>query len=124
MYANKHTFSAVLEALPQLGLALSPQNLVRQAVFHSFSPFCLDVDDPPRDFFDTLRFLWRDPAVQEAVRRSREFQLNDSAVYYFNAIDRMASSAYLPTDQDILRSRVKTTGITETTFTVGDLTYK
>ena len=30
----------------------------------------------------------------------------------------------MPTDQDILRSRVRTTGITETTFKVGDLTYK
>lgn len=71
-----------------------------------------------------MRNLWRDPGVKEAVRRSREFQLNDSAVYYFNAIDRMAQPGYLPTDQDILRSRVKTTGITETTFKVGELTYK
>jgi guanine nucleotide-binding protein subunit alpha len=30
----------------------------------------------------------------------------------------MAAPDYLPTDQDILRSRVKTTGITETTFKV------
>jgi len=36
----------------------------------------------------------------------------------------MAHLHYLPSDQDILRSRVKTTGITETTFLVGDLTYK
>lgn len=36
----------------------------------------------------------------------------------------MADPRYLPTDQDILRSRVKTTGITETTFLIGDLTYK
>jgi guanine nucleotide-binding protein subunit alpha len=45
-------------------------------------------------------------------------------VYYFNSIDRMSAQNYLPTDQDILRSRVKTTGITETTFKVGELTYK
>src|ERR1700761_5201085 len=43
---------------------------------------------------------------------------------YFNAIDRMASRTYMPTDPDILRSRVKTTGITETTFQVGELTYR
>lgn len=36
----------------------------------------------------------------------------------------MASRNYMPTDQDILRSRVKTTGITETTFQVGELTYR
>ncbi|KAJ4488899.1 G-protein alpha subunit-domain-containing protein [Lentinula edodes] len=47
-----------------------------------------------------------------------------SAVYYFNSIDRMSGPGYMSSDQDILRLRVKTTGITETTFKVGELTYK
>jgi hypothetical protein len=31
---------------------------------------------------------------------------------YFDAIARIAQRDYMPTDQDILRARVKTTGIT------------
>ncbi|GAV98885.1 G protein alpha-subunit [Lentinula edodes] len=50
--------------------------------------------------------------------------ISKSAVYYFNSIDRMSGPGYMSSDQDILRSRVKTTGITETTFKVGELTYK
>ncbi|KAJ5147191.1 Guanine nucleotide-binding protein subunit alpha [Penicillium atrosanguineum] len=46
------------------------------------------------------------------------------ALAYFDAVDRIAQPDYLPTDQDVLRSRVKTTGITETTFIIGDLTYR
>jgi len=42
----------------------------------------------------------------------------------FNAIDRMSLPLCPPTDQDILCSRVKTTGIMETTFKVEELTYK
>lgn len=38
---------------------------------------------------------------------------------YFNALERIGAPGYLPTDQDILRSRVKTTGITETSFKIG-----
>ncbi|KAJ5938016.1 hypothetical protein N7454_004358 [Penicillium verhagenii] len=68
--------------------------------------------------------LWRDTGVQECFKRSREYQLNDSAKYYFDAVDRIGQPDYLPTDQDVLRSRVKTTGITETTFIIGDLTYR
>ena len=79
----------------------------------------LETDVLAADVLDALRALWRDPAVREAVRRAREFQLNDSAVYYFSAIDRMSAPGYLPTDQDILRSRVKTTGITEQRFNMG-----
>lgn len=115
--------SAILEALPQLDLALSPANDARRSTILAL-PAQIEAEVLPRDVADAIRALWRDPAVTQAVARSREFQLNDSAVYYFTAIDRMASPNYLPTDQDILRSRVKTTGITETTFKVGELTYK
>ena len=43
---------------------------------------------------------------------------------YFDAIGRISQPDYLPNDQDVLRSRVKTTGITETTFIIGELTYR
>ena len=43
---------------------------------------------------------------------------------YFDNIARIASPDYMPNDQDVLRSRVKTTGITETTFIIGELTYR
>jgi guanine nucleotide-binding protein subunit alpha len=109
--------------MPQLDLALAPQNDARRAVIMSL-PAQIEGEVLPRDVVDAVRNLWRDNGVKQAVSRSREFQLNDSAVYYFNSIDRMAAPDYLPTDQDILRSRVKTTGITETTFKVGELTYK
>lgn len=39
-------------------------------------------------------------------------------------MDRIGDPHYVPTDQDVLRSRVKTTGITETTFNIGELTYR
>jgi guanine nucleotide-binding protein subunit alpha len=114
---------AIIEAMPQLDLALSPQNDARRATILALPPQ-IEADVLPGDVADAIQFLWKDSSVQQAVRRSREFQLNDSAIYYFNAMDRMASPSYVPTDQDILRSRVKTTGITETTFKVGELTYK
>lgn len=109
--------------MPQLDIQLSPQNDARRFIILNL-PMQLEGDVLPSDVADAVRGLWRDPGVREAVSRSREFQLNDSAVYYFNAIDRMAAPGYMPTDQDILRSRVKTTGITETTFRVGELTYR
>jgi len=61
------------------------------------------------------------PAVQEAVIRSREFQLNNSAstIHYFNAIEHKSLPSYCPTNQDILScSRI------ETMFKVGELTCK
>lgn len=72
-------FSAILEALPQLELQLAPQNDARRNIILSL-PVQIEADSLPRDVADAIRGLWRDPGVREAVRRSREFQLNDSAV--------------------------------------------
>lgn len=47
-----------------------------------------------------------------------------SSFSYLNALDRLCDPSYLPTEQDILRSRVKTTGIVEEHFTFKDLHFK
>lgn len=56
--------------------------------------------------------------------RSREYQLNDSAAYYLNSLDRISHPNYIPTQQDVLRTRVKTTGIVETHFSFKGLHFK
>ena len=42
---------------------------------------------------------------------------------YYSNIDRLFARDYLPSDQDVLRSRLRTTGITETLFELGQLNY-
>uniref|UniRef100_A0A8C7ZWP4 Adenylate cyclase-inhibiting G alpha protein n=2 Tax=Oryzias sinensis TaxID=183150 RepID=A0A8C7ZWP4_9TELE len=71
-----------------------------------------------------IRRLWNDSGVQACFDRSREYQLNDSAAYYLNDLDRVCELNYVPTQQDVLRTRVKTTGIVETHFTFKDLYFK
>lgn len=39
-------------------------------------------------------------------------------------MERVWDPNYMPTDQDIIRCRAKTTGIVETTFIIGSATYK
>ncbi|XP_008324493.1 guanine nucleotide-binding protein G(q) subunit alpha-like [Cynoglossus semilaevis] len=65
---------------------------------------------------DAIKSLWSDSGIQECYNRKREYQLSDSTKYYLNDFDRIADAAYLPTQQDILRVRVPTTGIIEYTF--------
>lgn len=70
-----------------------------------------------------IKILWSDNGIRETFSRSSEFQLNDSAEYYFTEIDRIAQEDYLPSTQDALRSRIKTTGIIETHFSVGNTNF-
>ncbi|XP_015259786.1 PREDICTED: guanine nucleotide-binding protein G(i) subunit alpha-1-like [Cyprinodon variegatus] len=73
---------------------------------------------------DAIKRLWKDGGIQECFSRSREYQLNDSAAYYLNDLERLSAPSYVPTQQDVLRTRVKTTGIVETHFTFKDLHFK
>lgn len=43
---------------------------------------------------------------------------------FFDDMERLFAPNYLPTDQDILRTRLRTTGISETIFELGNLTYR
>ncbi|XP_051893526.1 guanine nucleotide-binding protein subunit alpha-11-like isoform X2 [Pristis pectinata] len=66
-----------------------------------------------RHHADIIKSLWNDSGVRICYERRREYQLLDSTNYYLNDIDRIAASDYIPTDQDVLRVRVPTTGINE-----------
>lgn len=56
--------------------------------------------------------------------RSNEYQLNDSAKYFLDKLDEIGQASYLPSTQDILRTRVKTTGIVEINFSFKDLNFR
>lgn len=76
------------------------------------------------ELVDLMSKLWSDAGVQQSFARSREYQLNDSAAYYLNSLDRISHPNYIPTQQDVLRTRVKTTGIVEMHFKYKGLHFK
>lgn len=73
-----------------------------------------DIEPFDNQLLTCMKRLWADPNVQACFMRSNEYQLNDSAQYFLDQLDRIGSSTFLPREQDILRTRVKTTGKTTT----------
>ncbi|XP_030768234.1 guanine nucleotide-binding protein G(q) subunit alpha isoform X2 [Sitophilus oryzae] len=78
--------------------------------------------EPP--YVEAIKDLWNDTGIQECYDRRREYQLTDSAKYYLMEIDRVADYDYLPTEQDILRVRVPTTGIIEYPFDLDEIRFR
>ena len=68
--------------------------------------------------------LYASTAVQRALLRQNEFHLLDSAPYFLSHAPRILHPSYTPTTADILRSRLPTTGIIESTFRVDKLTFR
>ncbi|KAI9493786.1 guanine nucleotide binding protein, alpha subunit [Zychaea mexicana] len=114
----------ILEAMDNMGVALAQSANRQHAGVIMEMPSQIERESLPNDVTLAVKTLWKDTNLMSVFDRSREYQLNDSAKYYFDSIDRIGDINYVPTDQDVLRSRVKTTGITETTFVIGELTYR
>ncbi|XP_063227441.1 guanine nucleotide-binding protein G(q) subunit alpha isoform X2 [Bacillus rossius redtenbacheri] len=91
--------------------------LVRGVDFETVTTF----DSP---YVEAIKDLWADGGIQECYDRRREYQLTDSAKYYLMEIDRVADPNYLPTEQDILRVRVPTTGIIEYPFDLEEIRFR
>lgn len=77
-----------------------------------------------RPYVEAIKHLWADGGIQECYDRRREYQLTDSAKYYLTDVDRIAAPNYLPTQQDILRVRVPTTGIIEYPFDLDSIIFR
>ena len=67
--------------------------------------------------------MFKDPGVTEAIERANEYQLNDSAEFYFDKVATLSAAGYIPEEDDILRSRVRTTGIVQSEFAIKGLQF-
>ncbi|CAD5223452.1 unnamed protein product [Bursaphelenchus okinawaensis] len=68
--------------------------------------------------------LWNDKGVRKAYDMRSEYQLNDSAKYFLDSVSRIHEPGYRPSEQDILYSRVATTGVVEVKFKIKDLDFR
>ncbi|KAG7222982.1 hypothetical protein INR49_029204 [Caranx melampygus] len=76
-----------------------------------------------KEFFEHAQQLWEDSGVKACFERSNEYQLIDCAKYFLDRLDSVRKTDYTPTDQDLLRCRVLTSGIFETRFQVDKVNF-
>ncbi|CAN7939315.1 unnamed protein product [Ixodes hexagonus] len=72
--------------------------------------------DFPQCFYQHIKRLWSDAGIQECYRRSNEFFLIESSKYFLDQVDVISDENYVPTDQDILRCRKRTSNVKKVEF--------
>ena len=112
----------VIKAMDKLNITLhNPSNQVcASKIINCPTP----VQRIPAEIGEKMKLLWQDDGFQECLKRAVEYQLSDSAPYYFQRMDKILVPSYTPNEQDVLQSCVPTTGMVETTFTSSNVTYQ
>jgi guanine nucleotide-binding protein G(o) subunit alpha len=67
---------------------------------------------------EAIEQLWGDSSVKHALSTTTKLKFLDSAPYLLNRAREILAPTFVPTNQDILRTRLPTTGIIQTHFTV------
>lgn len=75
--------------------------------------------DYPRlneELVDDILKIWKDAGIQETYARGNELQVPDCADYFMENLHRLSHPNYIPTKEDVLHARVRTTGVVEIQF--------
>lgn len=123
----------------------SMRTLVREALSRGVTEFggqecdcTLDVslDDSVKFFVDIeldtyftevvvyhIKRLWASRGIQNVYKLSASYQLPDAVEYLFGRLDDFVDVDFCPTYADILRGRVRSTGIVESSFSIRNNTF-
>ncbi|KZT66608.1 G-alpha-domain-containing protein [Daedalea quercina L-15889] len=61
---------------------------------------------------EDMKTLWEDEVVRDMLARQR-MRIEDSAGFFLDDIDRIATRSYEPSDDDVVRARLRTVGVQE-----------
>ncbi|KAK1288497.1 Guanine nucleotide-binding protein alpha-1 subunit [Acorus calamus] len=76
----------------------------------------LDYPHLTKELANDIEILWKDAAIQETYSRGNVLQVPDCAQYFMENLQRLSDVNYIPTKEDVLYARVRTTGVAEIQF--------
>ncbi|KAF9692878.1 hypothetical protein EKO04_009128 [Ascochyta lentis] len=117
-------FQTIYAAMQEDDTDFEDEECIRYSEMVNSAPDIGTEEPMPEDFLYAFNSLWADKGVQLTILKGNQYALHDNLSYFFQDIERLFMKDFLPTDQDILRTRLRTTGISETIFELGNLTYK
>ncbi|KDR68389.1 hypothetical protein GALMADRAFT_78688 [Galerina marginata CBS 339.88] len=79
----------------------------------------LETPDEPQEVLHSCRRdmiqLWNDDGIRDILRR-RKIRLEEASGFFLDDLERVTSLKYMPTDDDVLKARLKTVGVSEYKF--------
>ncbi len=114
-------------------MVMCMKELVIQAGKREQKDFALDSSNAEKvDLLDDLRIdskftletgeviseLWKDPAIKKTYALRDQFQMPDTMSHFFDRTGEISKQNYIPSEEDVLRARSRTTGVVESHFNI------
>lgn len=71
-----------------------------------------------------IKKLWNDPMMKLNYSNATNIGIGDNADFFIESVERIASPSYVPSDEDLLKSRIKTTGKSDLDVMFNDIRVK
>eukprot|EP01101_Sappina_pedata_P013539 TRINITY_DN9811_c0_g1_i1.p1 TRINITY_DN9811_c0_g1~~TRINITY_DN9811_c0_g1_i1.p1 ORF type:complete len:353 (+),score=141.88 TRINITY_DN9811_c0_g1_i1:46-1104(+) len=129
---ERRTFSMVIYSNIILGMKSTVERIYEEQKADRLSPESKAIstvllpDDLPEDLTpeisSAIKVLWQDPFIKSEMKK--DCSVSESVGYFYEEIDRISDPNYIPTDKDMLHSRVRTSGIVEICFQIGNSPFR
>ncbi|GFH60885.1 hypothetical protein CTEN210_17361 [Chaetoceros tenuissimus] len=73
---------------------------------------------------EAIRVLWQSATIQDVWMKRAQANINDSHNEYLSDLTRIADTKYIPTEYDILISRVRTTQVTVERYIIDQIQFE
>jgi len=101
---------------------------IKQSELDEFHAYVLDDTNGhnlPQNMIRLLENVWEDEGVQKTWEEFRNLiQVQDALPHFMNKFREIFTDSYVPNEEDWLRVRVRTTGVTETVFSLEGVNFK
>eukprot|EP00298_Acanthocystis_sp_HF-20_P011583 c19463_g1_i4.p1 GENE.c19463_g1_i4~~c19463_g1_i4.p1 ORF type:complete len:346 (+),score=89.01 c19463_g1_i4:6-1043(+) len=97
-----------------------------QGMEYASSVMKIGLDDPLTPAVGKMiSFLWKsEKALAIAFEERSTFGLGDSAAYMLDSVERICTPGYIPSEDDIVRVRVRTSSIVEMNFKINNVNFQ
>lgn len=106
----------IMKAMNKIDELENPENHSRLDYIRSLQKN--NIEEFSEEFFDHAVALWSDQGLRDVFQQAHEFPMIDSARYFLEKIEEIRKPDYLPSNDDILHSRKRTTDIQKIEFKV------
>lgn len=113
-----------IEAAASLEIPFTDPEDQRRATEVEDFVFDPDTKRMPAAIADDIEALWASEPIQQTYKRRSEFYFLDASEYYFTNVQRLVADDYTPNEEDMVMTRIRTTGISVTEFTEGSVMYR